>query len=46
MDIPFWDIVGNAMVTPQQIRLTADLQSLRGGLWNKVVSGEHFKFIH
>uniref|UniRef100_A0A183C4B6 L-type lectin-like domain-containing protein n=1 Tax=Globodera pallida TaxID=36090 RepID=A0A183C4B6_GLOPA len=36
IDLPFWDIVGSAILTPQHIRLTSDLQSLRGGLWNKV----------
>lgn len=31
---PFWDIVGHAMVTNQYVRLTADGQSQRGGIWN------------
>ncbi|KAL3092372.1 hypothetical protein niasHS_007581 [Heterodera schachtii] len=35
-DLPFWDIIGNAILTPQYIRLTSDLQSLSGGLWNKM----------
>lgn len=33
-----WDLQGNAMVMPQYIRLTPDLQSKRGAVWNRVVS--------
>ncbi|XP_038027798.1 VIP36-like protein isoform X4 [Anas acuta] len=31
-----WDLQGNAMVMPQYIRLTPDLQSKRGAVWNRV----------
>uniref|UniRef100_A0A914ZL46 L-type lectin-like domain-containing protein n=1 Tax=Parascaris univalens TaxID=6257 RepID=A0A914ZL46_PARUN len=34
MDIPYWDITGSTMVSGQYIRLTPDLQSRQGGLWN------------
>ncbi|KAI6058930.1 VIP36-like protein isoform X2 [Aix galericulata] len=32
-----WDLQGNAMVMPQYIRLTPDLQSKRGAVWNRVL---------
>ncbi|MFH4980074.1 hypothetical protein AB6A40_006783 [Gnathostoma spinigerum] len=35
MDIPNWDIVGSTMVSHQYIRLTGDMQSLKGGIWNR-----------
>lgn len=35
---PFWDIVGNSLITNEYTRLTADAQSQRGGLWNIQVS--------
>ncbi|KAM3925306.1 VIP36-like protein isoform 3-T3 [Leptodactylus fuscus] len=31
-----WDIMGNVLVTPQYVRLTPDLQSKRGALWNRM----------
>ncbi|KAJ1091907.1 hypothetical protein NDU88_005021 [Pleurodeles waltl] len=31
-----WDIQGNAIVTPQYIRLTPDMQSKQGAIWNRV----------
>ncbi|XP_078523097.1 VIP36-like protein isoform X1 [Lissotriton helveticus] len=31
-----WDIQGNALVTPQYIRLTPDMQSKQGAIWNRV----------
>lgn len=34
--IPFWDFTGSTMVTNSYIRLTADLQSRNGALWNNV----------
>lgn len=37
MEIPYWEIVGSTMVTQHQVRLTADIQSLKGGIWNKMV---------
>lgn len=33
-----WDLQGNAMVMTQYIRLTPDLQSKQGAVWNRVVS--------
>lgn len=38
MDIPNWEIFGSTMVSSQQIRLTADVQSRKGAIWNKNVS--------
>ncbi|XP_072122873.1 VIP36-like protein isoform X2 [Mobula birostris] len=32
----FWDISGNTMVTAQYVRLTPDLQSKQGAIWNRV----------
>ncbi|KAM4747740.1 VIP36-like protein isoform 1-T1 [Rhinophrynus dorsalis] len=31
-----WDLMGNALVTPQYVRLTPDLQSKQGAVWNRV----------
>ncbi|XP_063980277.1 vesicular integral-membrane protein VIP36 [Diachasmimorpha longicaudata] len=36
MTIPSWDFMGSTMVTNDYIRLTADLQSQQGALWNSV----------
>lgn len=33
-----WDLLGNAMVMTQYIRLTPDVQSKQGAVWNRVVS--------
>lgn len=38
MTIPYWDFLGNTIVTNNYIRLTPDLQSKQGALWNAVVS--------
>lgn len=35
--IPYWDLQGTTIVTGQYIRLTADTQSVQGGIWNNVV---------
>lgn len=32
--MPYWDFEGNTIITGNFIRLTPDLQSMRGGLWN------------
>lgn len=37
MNIPFWDFFGSTMVTNNYVRLTPDLQSKTGALWNSVV---------
>ncbi|KAG8173867.1 hypothetical protein JTE90_023643, partial [Oedothorax gibbosus] len=34
--IPFWDFTGSVMITNNYIRLTPDLQSKSGALWNNV----------
>ncbi|EDL99275.1 lectin, mannose-binding 2-like (predicted), isoform CRA_a [Rattus norvegicus] len=34
-----WNLMGNAMVMTQYIRLTPDMQSKQGALWNRVVRG-------
>ncbi|XP_069799630.1 VIP36-like protein isoform X2 [Dendropsophus ebraccatus] len=31
-----WDLNGNVLVTPQYVRLTPDLQSKRGSVWNRM----------
>ncbi|XP_060528717.1 vesicular integral-membrane protein VIP36 [Cylas formicarius] len=36
IDIPFWKFLGNVIITPNYIRLTPDLQSKRGAIWNSV----------
>ncbi|XP_041087914.1 VIP36-like protein [Polyodon spathula] len=30
-----WELLGNAMVSPQQLRLTPDMQSKQGAVWNR-----------
>lgn len=37
MTIPYWDFMGSTMVTNNYIRLTPDLQSKQGAIWNSVV---------
>lgn len=37
MAIPYWDIQGTTIVTSHYVRLTADIQSVQGGIWNNVV---------
>ncbi|VDL73678.1 unnamed protein product [Nippostrongylus brasiliensis] len=34
MEIPYWNIQGSAVVSTEQIRLTSDVQSQRGAIWN------------
>uniref|UniRef100_A0A336MAH6 CSON014351 protein n=1 Tax=Culicoides sonorensis TaxID=179676 RepID=A0A336MAH6_CULSO len=36
MTVPNWDFFGSTMVTSNFIRLTSDVQSQRGSLWNQV----------
>jgi len=36
MEIPYWNIVGNVIVSHEQIRLTRDQQSQKGAVWNRV----------
>ncbi|KAM8973935.1 VIP36-like protein isoform 2-T2 [Pelodytes ibericus] len=31
-----WDLMGNVLVTPQYVRLTPDIQSKQGAVWNRV----------
>lgn len=35
--IPFWDVSGSALITPDYVRLTPDEQSKKGGIWNTKV---------
>jgi hypothetical protein len=35
--IPYWDFHGSTIVTNQHIRLTPDLRSQQGAIWNSVV---------
>lgn len=32
-----WDLMGTAMVTPDHVRLTPDLQSRQGAVWSRIV---------
>lgn len=36
MTIPYWDFMGSTMVTNNYIRLTPDLQSKQGAIWNSI----------
>ncbi|CAL1261535.1 unnamed protein product [Larinioides sclopetarius] len=36
ISIPFWDFTGSVMITNSHIRLTPDLQSKTGAIWNNV----------
>ncbi|XP_071441798.1 vesicular integral-membrane protein VIP36 isoform X2 [Hetaerina americana] len=36
MSIPYWDFMGSTMVTNNYVRLTPDLQSKQGALWNSL----------
>ncbi|CAK9807552.1 Vesicular integral-membrane protein VIP36 [Anthophora quadrimaculata] len=36
MIIPYWDFLGSTMVTNNYVRLTPDLQSKQGAIWNSV----------
>ncbi|CAL7938214.1 unnamed protein product [Xylocopa violacea] len=36
MTIPYWDFTGSTMVTNNYIRLTPDLQSKQGSIWNSI----------
>lgn len=38
MIVPYWDFYGSTMVTSNLIRLTPDLQSQNGAIWNQIVS--------
>ncbi|KAK3514756.1 hypothetical protein QTP70_029801 [Hemibagrus guttatus] len=33
-----FDLLGNAMITPEYVRLTPDLQSRQGAVWSRIVS--------
>lgn len=41
MSIPYWDFTGSTIVTNNYVRLTPDLQSKQGAIWNAVVSFKH-----
>jgi len=36
LSMPFWDFLGSTVITSSYIRLTADLQSKGGAIWNTV----------
>lgn len=38
MSVPYWDFLGNTIVTTNYVRLTPDLQSKSGAIWNTAVS--------
>lgn len=33
-----WELMGDAMVTTAQVRLTPDMQSRQGAVWSRIVS--------
>lgn len=33
-----WELMGDAMVTTEQVRLTPDMQSRQGAVWSRIVS--------
>lgn len=37
MSLPYWDFTGSTLVTSNYIRLTPDIQSRSGAIWNSVV---------
>lgn len=45
MIVPYWDFYGSTMVTSNLIRLTPDLQSQNGAIWNQIVSTSSFFFL-
>lgn len=36
--VPNWDFMGSTIVTDKYVRLTPDLQSKSGSIWNSIVS--------
>lgn len=38
MSVPYWDFLGSTIVTSNYVRLTPDLQSKSGAIWNTSVS--------
>lgn len=44
--IPFWDFIGSTVVSNKYIRLTADQQSVKGALWNSIVSTKPHHLFH
>lgn len=38
MELSYWDFSGSTLITSKYIRLTPDIQSRSGSLWNSVVS--------
>lgn len=41
MTIPYWDFIGSTFVTNSYVRLTPDLQSKSGAIWNQMVRTRH-----
>ena len=37
LSMPFWDFLGSTVISSNYIRLTSDLQSKSGAIWNIVV---------
>ena len=36
-----WELMGDALVTTDQVRLTPDMQSKQGAVWSRMVSAGH-----
>lgn len=43
MSLPYWDFTGSTLVTSNYIRLTPDIQSRSGAIWNSVVRSPIYK---
>ena len=35
--VPYWDVIGQAVVTDEYVRLTPDRQNKKGAIWNNKV---------
>ncbi len=46
LSMPFWDFLGSTVITSNYVRLTSDLQSKSGAIWNIVVFTCYSTFIH
>lgn len=42
--VPNWDFQGSTIITDKYVRLTPDLQSKSGAIWNSIVCAKFFFF--
>lgn len=45
-NLPYWDFTGSTLVTSNYIRLTPDIQSRSGAIWNSVVNKLKLMFFY